>query len=338
MNGRTKGILRTTTTGRVWNLILLKTSFRLSILLRKPIHWGKPLAVSIEPTTACNLRCPQCPSGLRQFSRPTGNLRSENNLKILDGIGNQLQYVNYYFQGEPFIHPNFLDLVRQAADRKIYVVTSTNAHFITEKNAKYIVQSGLGEAIISIDGTTQESYVTYRVEGKLKKVLEGTRHLTNAKKLNQNKGPHIVFQFLVTKKNEHQIDELYKLAKEYNVDEVRLKTLQVYDLTEEGKELIPENENYSRYKKDDEGNFSLKNKFKNQCWRMWSSCVITWDGKIVPCCFDKDASLEMGNILDTDFKKIWKSQVYKGFRQAVHKNRAQIEICKNCSEGSKVWA
>lgn len=338
MNGRTKGILKTSTPGRIWNYFLLKSSFKLSIWFKKPIHWGNPIAVSIEPTTACNLRCPQCPSGLRQFSRPTGNLKKENNLTILDRLGSQLQYVNYYFQGEPFIHPNFLQLVKDAANRNIYVVTSTNAHFITTKNVKEIVESGLGEAIISIDGTTQETYEDYRIEGELKKVLEGAKLLTDAKKANNNKGPHIVFQFLVTRKNEHQIDDLYQLAKTYNVDEVRLKTVQVYNLTEEGKALIPQNEKYARYAENEKGEFKLKNKFKNQCWRMWSSCVVTWDGKIVPCCFDKDAKHEMGNILEQDFKSIWKAQVYKGFRHAVNRSRAEIEICKNCSEGSKVWA
>ena len=123
--------------------------------MKKPIHWGTPIAVSIEPTTACNLRCPQCPSGLRQFSRPTGNLKTKTNTQILDELGPNLQHVNYYFQGEPFIHPDFNELVKEARKRNIYVVTSTNAHFIDQKKAEQIVDSGLSELIISIDGLTQ---------------------------------------------------------------------------------------------------------------------------------------------------------------------------------------
>ncbi|MFT5820476.1 MAG: radical SAM protein with 4Fe4S-binding SPASM domain [Crocinitomix sp.] len=336
MKLRTKEILKTTNFKRIWNLALLKISFHLATLLKKPIHWGKPMALSIEPTTTCNLRCPQCPSGLRQFTRATGNLDVAINKKILDQVGSQLQHINYYFQGEPFIHPHFLDLVKDARERNIYVVTSTNAHFIDPEMAEKIVLSGLSEIIISIDGLTQETYEHYRINGKLEKVITGTKNLMAAKQKLKRPNPIVTFQFLVTKHNEHEIEQLQALGKELGVDEVRLKSVQVYDF-ETGNDLIPENEAYSRYKKTGKGRYELKNKFKNKCWRMWSSCVFTWDGKIVPCCFDKDAEHQLGDIQIADFKTTWKSGIYKEFRSKVFKDRKQIEICKNCSEGSKVW-
>lgn len=294
------------------------------------------MALSIEPTTTCNLRCPQCPSGLRQFTRDTGNLDVGLNKKILDQVGKQLQHINYYFQGEPFIHPEFLTLVKEARQRNIYVVTSTNAHFISDEIAAEIITSDLSEIIISIDGLTQQTYEQYRVNGKLDKVIAGTKNLMAAKKRLNRQNPVVVFQFLVTKHNEHEIAQLEVFAKELGVNEVRLKTVQVYDY-ETGNDLIPENEAHSRYKKNENGTFKLKNKFKNKCWRMWSSCVFTWDGKIVPCCFDKDAKHEMGDLQLCSFNTTWKSGVYQEFRKKVFTDRKQIEICKNCSEGSKVW-
>jgi hypothetical protein len=54
------------------------SGYYISRLFRLPVVWGKPLTLSIEPTTACNLRCPECPSGLRSFSRLLGNLASSN--------------------------------------------------------------------------------------------------------------------------------------------------------------------------------------------------------------------------------------------------------------------
>jgi radical SAM protein with 4Fe4S-binding SPASM domain len=294
------------------------------------------MAVSIEPTTACNLRCPQCPSGLRQFTRPTGNLKKSTNQKILDGLGKNLQFINYYFQGEPFINPHFLDLVKEARKRNIYVLTSTNAHFISKEAADNIIESGINEVVISIDGTTQEAYENYRVEGELQKVIDGTKHLVQAKKKYSSKLPLVTFQFLVSKQNEHQIEAVKKLGTEIGVDRVNLKTIQIYDY-ENGNDLIPENEKYSRYKKLEDGSYQLKNKYRNSCWRMWSSCVITWDGRVVPCCFDKDAKHKMGEMTKSDFKEIWKSDVYYQFRNQVFRDRKQIEICKNCSEGSKIW-
>ncbi|MEO9532165.1 MAG: radical SAM/SPASM domain-containing protein [Crocinitomicaceae bacterium] len=336
MKSRNRELIRLATLGRAWNFFKLKSSYHLSTLLKKPVHWGTPIAVSIEPTTACNLRCPQCPSGLRQFTRPTGNLKTGTNTRILDELGKNLQYINYYFQGEPFINPDFLSVVKEARRRDIYVLTSTNAHFISKDSAKKVVESGLSELIISIDGTTQETYQDYRIEGELAKVIEGTKNMVTAKKEAGSNFPILTFQFLVTKKNEHQIEELHTLAKKIEVDNVTLKTVQVYDY-ETGNELIPENDKYSRYKKTNSGTYILKNKYKNSCWRSWSSCVFTWDGAVVPCCFDKDAKHNMGDIKTDSFKSIWKQDIYRDFRKQILKNREQIAICKNCSEGSKIW-
>ena len=51
------------------------------------------------------LGCPECPSGLKKFSRKTGNLSVGLNQKIIDQLQNSLIYINYYFQGEPYINP-----------------------------------------------------------------------------------------------------------------------------------------------------------------------------------------------------------------------------------------
>ncbi len=59
---------------RVWNATKVVSSFYLSKWSKKPIQWGIPISITIEPTTSCNLRCPECPSGLREFTRPTGLL------------------------------------------------------------------------------------------------------------------------------------------------------------------------------------------------------------------------------------------------------------------------
>lgn len=336
MTARTKAILRTVNFNRSWNLLRLKLSYFISSLLKKPIHWGTPMALSIEPTTTCNLKCPQCPSGLRQFSRPTGNLTTEMNEKILDACGKSLQHINYYFQGEPFVNKQFLDFVKAARKRNIYTVTSTNAHFISPEIAEKVVLSDLSEIIISIDGLAQDTYEKYRINGKLAKVLESTKNLIAAKRKLNRQNPVVVFQFLVVRYNENEIDALYQLADELGVDEVRLKSIQVYDF-ESGNDLLPKNEKFSRYRQRADGQFELKNKFKNKCWRMWSSCVFTWDGAIVPCCFDKDAKHKMGDLKTGEFDKIWKSAIYNEFRNKVFKDRQAIEICKNCSEGSKVW-
>src|SRR5688572_8733589 len=298
---------------------------------------GLPVSIAFEPTTSCNLRCPECPSGLRSFTRPTGMLQADLFHTIIDELAPTLQYLTFYFQGEPYLHPQFLEMVKYAAHKNIYTATSTNAHFLKDEHAKATVESSLDRLIISIDGTTQDTYQSYRVGGSLEKVIEGTQNILYWKKKLKSKTPHVVFQFLVVKPNEHQIPEVYKLAARLGVDQVGLKTAQIYDY-ENGSDLIPEQDAYSRYQKNGEGIYSIKNKMDNQCWKMWHSCVITWDGKVVPCCFDKDALHTLGTLTDKTFSEVWRSEAYRRFRASLLRSRSEIEICKNCTEGTKVWA
>lgn len=321
---------------RISNALGLVFSFIFSRVSRSPVNHYMPVALAVEPTTSCNLRCPECPSGLRSFSRPTGMLRKEMFEKLVAEIGDTLLYLTFYFQGEPYLHKDFLQMVQMATARGIYTSTSTNAHYLSYENSLATVRSGLDRLIVSIDGTTQEVYQQYRVGGKLDKVLEGTRNILRAKKELGSSTPHVIFQFLVVKPNEHQMTDVRRLARELGVDELRFKTAQIYDY-EEGSDLIPENDHYSRYRKESNGKWSIKNRLIDHCWKMWHSAVVTWDGIVVPCCFDKDAEYRMGNVSEASFRDVWYSDTYVGFRHSLIGGRKNIEMCKNCTEGTKIW-
>ena len=333
----TIGFLKKITLQRVSNAVKIYLSYQLTKLLKKPVQWGLPMTISIEPTTACNLRCPECPSGLRHFTRETGNLKEDFYRQTIDDLHKDLLYLIFYFQGEPYINPKFLDMVKYATDKGIYTITSTNGHFLNEENARKTIESGLDRLIISVDGTTQEVYENYRKEGHLETVLQGARNVVKWKNQLKSTTPHIIFQFLVVKPNEHQIPDIYRLAKEIGVDEVKLKTAQVYDY-KYGSEFIPTIDKYSRYAQNPDGTFRVKNNLSNHCWKLWHACVITWDGLVVPCCFDKDALHRLGDLKENKFRDIWHGEDYKKFRNALLKGRNEIDICTNCTEGCKVWA
>lgn len=322
---------------RVLNAARIWSSYQQSRLTGKPEISGLPISISFEPTTSCNLRCPECPSGLRSFTRPTGMLQQQLFENVMDQLASKLSYLIFYFQGEPYLNPQFLEMVKYAGSKGIYTATSTNAHYFTDQTAKATIESGLDRLIISIDGTSQGTYESYRVGGSLDKVIAGTKKILEWKKTLHSKTPHTVFQFLVVKPNEHEIPEVYKLARELGVDEVVLKTAQIYNF-ENGSDLIPVQDKYSRYKKNEVGTYAIKNNFDNHCWKMWHSCVITWDGKVVPCCFDKDAHFVLGDLTKNSFEEIWFGKQYNQFRSSLLKSRKEIEICKNCTEGTKVWA
>jgi radical SAM protein with 4Fe4S-binding SPASM domain len=325
------------TVRRLWNASKVLSSFYVSRLLKRPVQWGLPISISFEPTTSCNLRCPECPSGLRDFTRPTGMLEKNFFRQTIDEIHKDILYLIFYFQGEPYLNKDFLEMVKYASGKGIYTATSTNAHYLTDEAARKTVESGLDRLIISIDGTTQEVYQQYRVGGKIDKVIAGAKNIVKWKKELKSKTPFVFFQFLVVKPNEHQIEEIKKLGAEIGVDEVRFKTAQVYDYENDPNNLIPVNEKFSRYKKNKEEKHEAKNKLANHCWKLWQANVITWDGMVVPCCFDKDASHRLGNLKNQSFKEIWHNDNYKQFRKELMTSRKNIDICANCSEGMSVW-
>lgn len=320
---------------KVTNYLLLHIGFYLSKIFKRPIVLAYPFAVSIEPTTACNLECPACPSGIREFTRPTGNMKTEVFEKIIQQLQSYLLHINFYFQGEPLIHPKIYDWIKIAVHNKIYTLISTNAHFLNKDNCEKIMRSGLHKIIVSIDGMTQGVYEQYRVKGNVNKVFEGIANLLGTKQQNKSRFPVIVLQWIAFEHNLHELPEFIAYCKK-NKLLYQIKTAQVYS-TEQLKKLVPKNEKYSRYILNEKG-LKIKNRLGNHCWRMWASCVFTQDGMLVPCCFDKDAKHEMGDIKNNDFKSIWYSEAYTNFRKKILTARSEIAICSNCSEGAQVWA
>ena len=327
-----KTIQSSITFARAYNALLINISYLVSNVFGKNIHFGKPISISIEPTTSCNLHCPECPSGLRKFSRNTGFIEDATIDRIMQQLSKQLIYVTFYFQGEPLLHPKFVDYVRKLKSKKLIVSTSTNAHFLSKENSDNIINSGLDRLIISLDGTDSETYLKYRKGGDFDKVIANITHFMNRRNELKSKSPFVELQFIVFKHNEHQIDDIKALGKSLGVDYVSIKTAQLYEF-EDGNELMPGLIKYSRYQKQPDGKYRIKSKLPNKCHRMWSGNVITWDGDVVPCCFDKDADYVFGNIMDNEYNSINKSSKYNNFRQQILTDRSKIDICRNCTEG-----
>ncbi len=316
---------------KIINYALLVCSFQISKLVGRPILWGKPTTLSIEPTTGCNLRCPECPSGLRAFSRPTGMLQEALFQRTIDQTYQHITWLHLYFQGEPFLNPHFLEMVAYADSKGVFTSTSTNAHYLTENQVNGVLQSGLKQLIVSVDGITQGIYEKYRIGGRLEQVQEGIKLLLTERKKSGQHFPRVILQFLVTGQNEHQLPGLKRWAEKLQVDELQLKTTQIYNF-ENGSELIPSDLGYSRYVPAENGKWRLKKKQENKCWRMWQGVVATWDGKVVPCCFDKDAKYVMGELKSQSLASIWTSLPYQHFRTQLLGDRNKIDICRNCTE------
>lgn len=302
--------------------------------MRKPIVWGMPISYSIEPTNHCNLKCPECPSGLGTLTRQLGLLKTDDFKKWIDEIKETGFYIQLFFQGEPYINKNLPEMIKYAQENKIYVSISTNGHFINENNVDKILEFAPDKLIYSVDGLDEQTYQNYRVGGTFAQVDSALRALIRRKKELKKKKPFLEFQFIVMKQNEHQLGTVKQYCRDVGVDKLVFKTMQISSY-ENAIKFLPKNKKFRRYIVDN-NSFRIKAKIKNHCFALWRTSVITWDGKIVPCCFDKDAEFSVGVLNGKSIKDIWLSEKYNNFRQSILTDRKQNKMCTNCTEGLKI--
>ncbi len=109
--------------------------------------------------------------------------------------------------------------------------------------------------------------------------------------------------------------------------------MQVISDNDKGK-WMPARGRFRRYEEINGGN-TIRNSMPDRCLRLWFNPVITWDGLVVPCCFDKDAEFVMGDLKKDSFRTIWKNDRYREFREKVLTRRSSVGICRNCTSGMK---
>lgn len=321
---------------RLWNAAKVLSSMGVSWATGRPVVWGRPFMMMVEPTNFCNLKCPLCPSGNGEMTRARGRMDLDDYKALIDEAGPYLVLLMLWNQGEPFLNPCFNDMVRYARKRRIPTLTSTNAHYIrNEEEARRIVDSGLSEIIVSLDGIEQETYAQYRVGGKIERVFEGVRLLVQERAKAGAKTPLINLQFIVMKHNEAELDEAERIARRLLTprDKFLVKTAQVYT-AEQAATFLPQDETFRRYEEGEQGQLRVKGQPARGCKVLWYSTMVNWNGAVAPCCFDKNVDFNMGQAFDKGaWGRIWKDRAYMDFRKKILKERDSVDMCRNCSEG-----
>ena len=324
------------TARRVFNVLAVTGSYYLSRLLGRHLVWGQPLSYFVEPTNLCNLRCTECPVGLKQLSRPQGLMDGALYRRILEQIAPTALHVLLYFQGESFIHPQIIEFIRAAVNKHLLVEISTNGTRLANREfAEQLVRTRLWRLVVSVDGASEETYQIYRQKGHFHRVLKGIQHVVSAKQRFGQAFPQVILQFLVMRHNEHEIPAIKALGRRLGVDRVVLKSPQIYHFSD-AETILPSNPRYRRYEKVN-GSYRLKGSFSGYCRKLWIGSVITQDGQVLPCCFDKDATYCLGSVTESSLKAIWHSSNTISFRKRVIRHREKIPMCRNCSEGLKIF-
>ncbi len=281
----------------------------------------------IEPTNRCNLACPTCPTGTGKIA-PLPDLTLERYRGVIDALRPALRNLALWNYGEPTLNKELPAFVAYAKERGVGVVKiSSNVHFLSGDRGIRLLESGLDVLILSVDGASQETYATFRQHGRFARVAEAVRHLCTEKARRGLAKPSIELQFIAMRHNAHEVPEIRRLAAEWGVDRLRIKTFGAED--EVNRELVPEQPELSRYTAD----HATPNVVHPFCTRPWDHTVVNVDGAVTPCCYlrpDMGEEYVMGNVFETPFREIWRGAKYRDFRARMLQDRSRMPVCDRC--------
>lgn len=282
-----------------------------------------PVVAFIEPNLYCNLKCPACPTGLRLGLRPTVAIDEELFKATIDQIGDYVFQLFMYNWGEPLLHKRTPEMIAYAKQKDINILLSTNLSIkLTDDYIDRLVLSGLDRMLVSIDGVTQESYAQYRQNGDLALVRENVLRIQRAKQRLGRTTPTVVWQFLVFRHNEHEIEQARAVHKEWGADEFVVGGAEMpMEPYNEGFEpsTIPA---YNIYHPD----HPLQKETERQmtgdraCAWLYGVFVLNPNGKVSPCCAVPSEKLDFGEYHKGDFFTAWNNETFRRARRMFSSN------------------
>ena len=303
---------------RAFNSFLVIISYCLSKASGKVFLWGQPIVFTIEPSSVCQLSCPECLCGQGKIVRDSTFVDVVLFKKIIHQIKRKSSIVNLFFQGEPFLHPQIFDLIKVVHDSGLVSVISTNAQGVTNEMVARIINSNLDVLIVSVDGDSQDIFEKYRKGGHFESMVTTMKDLV-AEKKSKKSSLSLIAQCLITKDTEPNLDKIKRWTKEIGF-KFKSKSIQIYSSKDQN-ELLP-SALFNRYKSP--------RKKSNSCMRLWTHMVILSDGRAVPCCMDKNGNHFFCNMKNQSLENVLESANRKVFVSSVSTNRSMIDICQNC--------
>lgn len=317
----------TPTTRRRANLLLNRwEAFRCSSTLR-----SRPWILGIEPSNACNLRCPFCFTGAGGLGRPRTTLSLDVVRDLLDRLGDALLMLKAYNWGEPLLCEHLEDMVALAAARGIYTVVNSHLSLrLSPERAERLVTSGLHELVVSIDGARQETYARYRVGGRLDAVLANVRLLAATRARLGLPHPRLVVEFHPFPWNAHEADAVRALAASLDLP------------LREFKGCVPGDD------WDVAGTWRFcGDPSPTPCHVLWTTATISADGGVAPCNGTFYPADDMGRIDPAapaeSLLAIWNGARYRAarrfFRERTGTAAERAQVCFDCpnTRGWEDW-
>lgn len=300
---------------KIANALLNEAEMRRQVMHPRSL----PIYLKLEPTPLCQLRCPGC----RHNDELYNSGQNRNMMLSLAGaqtivgpLKHALLGVSLSHLGEPFMNENLLAIVRYLHQERISVSFPTNFSFaFSDEKIEQIVDSGVDQLLISLDGASPETYERYRQGGNFDQVLDNVARVSATKKKLRVAHPLLTWKFVVFDHNRHEVPAVKATFAELGFDRY---------------ELVQDNTSQDANKVRRRYNDDLKIRRK-PCYWLWNTMVIRWDGTVHPCC--STLALNLGNCCEEDSAVIWRSEAYadvrRGFRRKTF-GEGMVPRCRSC--------
>jgi radical SAM protein with 4Fe4S-binding SPASM domain len=290
---------------------------------------GYPYYIVLDPSNVCQLHCPFCDGR----KRPRVQMTLRDFKGILACLGNTCINLELYNWGEPFLNEDIIEMINYASQKyKIYTRISSNLNLSNDDFYRRLVSSRLNSLTISLDGASEETYQKYRVGGSFDRVLHNIMLMVNCKKYFRKSEPKLVWQFLVFKHNQHEIEKAKRMAEELSVDQIVFQKPYVPMKHSAWDSSIEKFSNYSSELGEDESPVSNK-KDRLKCNWPFSCVVINANGSVSPCCAVALQEDDFGNVFNSPFSAIWNNEDFLYARDCVSQNiinEKDSNICARC--------
>jgi len=247
----------------------------------------KPDWVQVEINNTCNLDCIMCPR--EAMTRPNRHMTQQEFQEIADKVKRaEVRRIRLFLLGEPLLHRELIPMIRYCKQIGIpSVEINTNAVLLDEAASEQLINAGLGELVISMDGANAETYEAVRRGAVYEEVVANVRNFFQIRAELGKQRPRGVIQTMLMEPTRQQIAQFVELWQPV-ADELRIQSVREYG----GLEGL----SYTKRTADDE---------LRPCPALWSYLVILSDLTVVPCCTDINGELALGKITEADITDFW---------------------------------
>ncbi|HAZ10421.1 MAG TPA: hypothetical protein DCY56_04870 [Candidatus Omnitrophica bacterium] len=297
-----------------------------------------PSIIAIEATNRCFLDCVTCPIP-NHMKRQKGDMQLSTFRTFLSQINWKVHKLSWAFGGEPLLNKNIWQMIKLAALKGIPSKVDTNG-MLLNKYENEIFNSNLRVLNIAFEGLSKENTSSFRQGFDHELVISNIKAISRRKNAIGAEYPVIILNYLVRKDNEDDIERTIELARGWKIDDIIFKSINISpslwlsqsQMQYLGNKFLPvKRAELSRYKRQN-GQWVPKENLSDYCRYLINSLTVTWEGKVLPCCFDFDASMVVGDIHNEDLKSIWRNERFSLIRKKVYSG--SIQMCNNCTSVS----